>query len=98
MDDPLLKAYRIERELPFDPKAIREFLRREEVGRLEIKKRGVNLIPEQFRAGLRLAGPNAGTLFFTRAMDEKTVFWAKRLEGASAYGDVAEGDGGEEEE
>jgi hypothetical protein len=91
IDDPLLKAYRLERELPFDPKAIREFLRREEVGRLEIKKRGVNVIPEAFRAGLRLAGPNQGTMFFTRVLDRKTAFWAKRLAGG------AEGEGGEED-
>jgi hypothetical protein len=90
--DPLLKSYRIERELPFDPKAIKEFLRKEDVGRLEIKKRGVNLIPEEFRAGLRLAGPNSGTLFFTRVLDRKTAFWARRLEGG------AEGEGGAEED
>jgi hypothetical protein len=89
--DPLLKAYRIERELPFDPKAIKAFLRQAEVGRLEIKKRGVNLIPEEFRAGLRLSGPNQGTLFFTRVRDKKTAFWAKRMEGG------AEGDGAEDE-
>jgi hypothetical protein len=79
VSDPLLKAYRIERELPFQPRAIKDFLRREEVGRLEIKKRGVNLVPEEFRAGLRLSGPNEGTLFFTRVMDRKTVFWTKRI-------------------
>jgi hypothetical protein len=76
---PLLKAYRIERELPYDNKAIREFLRKEDVGRLEIKKRGVNLIPEEFRAGLKLAGPNQGTLIFTKAMDRKTVFWTTAI-------------------
>lgn len=98
--DPLLKAYRIIRELPYDNKAIKEFLRKEEVGRLEIKKRGVNLIPEEFRAGLRLAGPNQGTLIFTKAMDRKTVFWTRAMgrEGDAATGkdaadDVPDGDG-----
>ncbi|MDB5106975.1 MAG: hypothetical protein JWP91_4664 [Fibrobacteres bacterium] len=88
--DPLLKAYRIERELPYDNKAIKEFLRKEEVGRLEIKKRGVNLIPEEFRAGLRLSGANQGTLIFTKAMDRKTVFWTKAV--------GREGDSGEDSE
>jgi hypothetical protein len=78
--DPLLKAYRIERELPFDHKAIKEFLRRQEVGRLEIKKRGVNVIPEEFRLGLKLAGPNQGTLIFTKVMDRKTAFWTQAIE------------------
>ena len=82
--DPLLKAYRILQELPYDHKAIKEFLRKEEVGRLEIKKRGVNLIPEEFRAGLRLSGPNEGTLFFTKAMERKTVFWTRKVEGTGA--------------
>lgn len=77
--DPLLKAYRVLRELPYDMKAIKEFLRKEEVGRLEIKKRGVNLIPEEFRAGLRLAGPNEGTLIFTKVMDRKTAFWTQAV-------------------
>jgi hypothetical protein len=72
---PLLKGYKIERELPFDHKAIKEFLRQKEVGRLEIKKRGVNIIPEEFRMGLRLAGPNQGTLIFTKVMERKTAFW-----------------------
>lgn len=76
---PLLKAYRILEELPFDLKVVKNFLKKFEVGRLEIKKRGVNLIPEEFRAGLKLVGPNEGTLIFTRVMDRKTVFWAKAL-------------------
>lgn len=76
---PLLKAYRILKELPYDLKVLKEFLRKEEVGRLEVKKRGVNLIPEEFRAGLRLAGANEGTLIFTKAMERKTVFWSKAI-------------------
>jgi THUMP domain-containing protein len=92
--DPLLKAYRIIRELPYDNKAIKEFLRKEEVGRLEIKKRGVNLIPEEFRAGLRLSGPNQGTLIFTKVMERKTVFWTQAMgKEEAAAGDSS---GGEE--
>jgi SAM-dependent methyltransferase len=93
--DPLLKAYRIIRELPYDNKAIKEFLRKEEVGRLEIKKRGVNLIPEEFRAGLRLSGPNQGTLIFTKAMERKTVFWTQAMGREGREGDALEaaGDG-----
>jgi hypothetical protein len=87
--DPLLKAYRIIRELPYDNKAIKEFLRKEEVGRLEIKKRGVNLIPEEFRAGLRLAGPNQGTLIFTKAMERKTVFWTQAIAREGREGEAA---------
>lgn len=75
--DPLLKAYRVLRELPFDLKAVKEFLRKEEVGRLEVKKRGVGLVPEEFRAGLKLAGEGEGTLIFTKVMERKSVFWCR---------------------
>ncbi len=84
--NPLLKGYRLLKTLPYDLKALREFLRREEVGRLEIKKRGLHLIPEEFRAGLKLAGPNSGTLIFTRVLEKKTVFWAKALGDSEARG------------
>ena len=77
---PLLKTYRVLRELPFDLKAIKDFLGKEEVGRLEVKKRGVGLVPEEFRAGLKLAGANEGTLIFTRAMRaENRVLGPRRL-------------------
>ena len=66
------------RELPFDNKAVKEFLRARKWGRLEVKKRGVGIVPEEFRAGMRLSGPNQGTLIFTKAMERKTVFWAAR--------------------
>ncbi len=79
VNSPLLKSYQVLKELPYDFKVLREFLRKEEVGRLEVKKRGVNLIPEEFRSTLRLAGPNEGTLVFTKVMDRKTVFWARRI-------------------
>jgi hypothetical protein len=81
---PFLKAYRVLRELPFDLKAVKEFLRKEEVGRLEVKKRGVGLVPEEFRAGLKLAGANEGTLIFTRAGDRKTVFWTRAVPSTGA--------------
>jgi hypothetical protein len=86
VDTALLKPYRVLRELPFDMKAIKEFLRREEVGRLEVKKRGLNLIPEQFRAGLKLAGENEGTLIFTRVGEKKTAFWTKAVRREAAGG------------
>jgi THUMP domain-like len=79
ISSPLLKGYQILKELPYDMKVLKEFLRKEEVGRLEVKKRGVNLIPEEFRAMVKLVGPNVGTLIFTKAMDQKTVFWGKAL-------------------
>jgi len=75
----LLKPYQILKELPYDLKVVKTFLRENEVGRLEIKKRGLNLIPEEFRAKIRLSGPNEGTLIFTRVNDRKTVFWARAI-------------------
>ncbi len=79
VESPLLKPYRLLQELPFDFKVLKEFLRKEQVGRLEIKKRGLALIPEEFRAKVTLSGPNSGTLIFTKVMNKKTVFWAEAL-------------------
>jgi hypothetical protein len=59
--------------LPFSLKRLRILLRERGVGRLEIRKRGSALEPEQFRRDLRLSGPNAGSLVLTRVAGAPTV-------------------------
>ena len=59
--------------LPFSLKRLRTLLRDRGVGRLEIRKRGSALEPEQFRRDLRLSGPNAGSLVLTRVAGAPTV-------------------------
>jgi SAM-dependent methyltransferase len=59
--------------LPFSLKRLRTLLRERGVGRLEIRKRGSALEPEQLRKDLRLSGPNAASLVLTRVAGAPTV-------------------------
>ncbi|MET0415288.1 MAG: methyltransferase domain-containing protein [Actinoplanes sp.] len=59
--------------LPFSLKRLRALLRERGVGRLEIRKRGSALEPDQFRRDLRLSGPNAAALVLTRVAGAPTA-------------------------
>lgn len=55
-------CYEILEELPFDLKKIKRHLKQHDIGRLEIKKRGVDTTPEQLRKKLKPRGKNGATL------------------------------------
>jgi SAM-dependent methyltransferase len=59
--------------LPFSLKRLRALLRERGIGRLEIRKRGSALEPDQLRKDLRLAGPNAAALVLTKVAGAATV-------------------------
>ncbi|MEU7908737.1 class I SAM-dependent methyltransferase [Actinoplanes sp. NPDC049118] len=59
--------------LPFSLKRLRTLLRERGVGRLEIRKRGSALEPEQLRRDLRLSGSAAASLVLTRTAGAPTV-------------------------
>jgi hypothetical protein len=59
--------------LPFSLKRLRALLRERRIGRLEIRKRGSALEPDQLRKDLRLAGPNAAALVLTKVAGAATV-------------------------
>ncbi len=59
---PYATAYRVEEVLPYDVKSLKAWVRRRGVGRLEIKKRGIDVDPAALRRTLRPAGPAAATL------------------------------------
>ena len=52
--------------MAFDRKRLKAYLREKQVGVLEIKKRGSDVIPEQLRKELGLKGSNSATLIVTR--------------------------------
>lgn len=67
---PLVRTYEVLEELPFKERPLRAALRERGVGRLTIKKRGVDVVPEQLRRRLALSGDPAApesTLVMTRA-------------------------------
>ena len=66
LDSPWLKSYRVIDVLPLDEKTIRTYCHKNQIGTLEIKKRGVDITPEQLRPKLKLKGAGAATLILTR--------------------------------
>ena len=73
VDTPFGRRLEITDVLPFSLKRLRTLLRERGVGRLEIRKRGSALEPEQLRRDLRLAGPNGASLVLTRVANAPTV-------------------------
>jgi hypothetical protein len=61
VSDPALAAYQVEEVLPFDVKSLRGYCREHNIGRLEIKKRGVDLDPDRLRRDIAAKGPEAAT-------------------------------------
>jgi len=66
LTSPWLKSYEVVDVLPLDEKTIRTYCHKNELGTLEIKKRGVDITPEQLRPKLKLKGAGAATLILTR--------------------------------
>jgi hypothetical protein len=71
---PFAKGYRITEEVPYREKQLKAALRERGIGSLTIKKRGVDVVPEQLRKRLALKGSNQAVLVLTRAHN-KGVAW-----------------------
>lgn len=63
---PFTRSYQVLEELPFREKQLRAALVERGIGTLAIKKRGVDIVPEQLRKRLSLTGDEQGTLVLTR--------------------------------
>ena len=72
-DTPFARRLEITDVLPFSLKRLRALLRERGVGRLEIRKRGSALEPEQLRRDLRLSGSASASLVLTRVAGAPTV-------------------------
>lgn len=70
---PFARGYRIVEELPYREKQLRAALRERGIGRLAIKKRGVDVVPEQLRKRLDLHGEAEATLVLTRVAGQGTA-------------------------
>jgi hypothetical protein len=73
-----LVAFEIVDVMPFDLKRVKAWLRERGVGRLEVKKRGVELEPEDVRRRLRVDGDNAMTLIVAPVNARVTAILARR--------------------
>jgi hypothetical protein len=76
--DAALACFQIDEVLPFDLRQLRGALRQRQIGRLEIKKRGVACEPERLRRELKLAGDAAATLIVLPIRGRPTAILAQR--------------------
>ncbi len=71
---PFARGFAIDEVHPFNLKALNRRLQELEVGTVELKKRGIALEPEALRPRLKLRGPHARTIIFTRIGDTPWMF------------------------
>jgi hypothetical protein len=71
VSSPWLKTYEVLETLPLDEATIRKALSKRGIGKLEIKKRGVDITPEELRPKLKLKGEGAATLILTKVGDAR---------------------------
>jgi SAM-dependent methyltransferase len=69
---PFARGYQVLEELPYREKALRAALRERNIGRLTIKKRGVDVVPEHLRKRLTLSGDEEAVIVLTRVAGEGT--------------------------
>lgn len=70
---PFARGYRVVEHLPYREKQLRAALHERGIGRLTIKKRGVQVVPEELRKRLALKGDDEATLVLTRVAGQGTA-------------------------
>jgi hypothetical protein len=73
---PFARWFAVDEVLPFDLKQLSAALRAREVGAVEIKKRGVDVVPERLRGQLKLKGSNSATVVLTRVAGKRVAIIA----------------------
>lgn len=81
---PFAASFRVEEVLPLDEAKLRRALRDRSIGRLEIKKRGVDIDPAAFRRKLAPKGDGEATLILTRIGERRRAILAARAEDGHA--------------
>ncbi len=75
---PFATSYQVLEELPYREKPLKAALRERGIGSLTIKKRGVDIVPEQLRKRLALKGEETATIVLTRVGGHGTVLLVRR--------------------
>ena len=70
---PFARGYRVLEHLPYREKQLRAALHERGIGRLTIKKRGVQVVPEELRKRLALRGEAEATVVLTRVAGQGTA-------------------------
>lgn len=76
---PFARAFRILDEVPFHQRGLKAALKARGIGTLTVKKRGVDVVPEQLIAGLKLKGSETATIIMTRVADRGRAFLVEPL-------------------
>lgn len=76
---PFATCFKVLDEFPLNVKTIATKLAQRGVGSLEIKKRGVDIDPAEFRSKLKLRGRHNATLILTRAGERRVALLAQRV-------------------
>ncbi|CAB4634815.1 MAG: SAM-dependent methyltransferase [Actinobacteria bacterium] len=79
VSSPWLKGYEVIDDLVFDRKKLKAYVRENNIGILEIKKRGSDISPEELRKQLAPKGEGAATLIVTRVGDAHRVLVAQPI-------------------
>ncbi|WP_309712268.1 THUMP-like domain-containing protein [Pseudolysinimonas sp.] len=76
---PFGQSFRVLERFPLDVKTLKRELGARGIGTLEIKKRGVDIDPAQFRKKLALSGEGSATLVLTRIAGSRTAILVERI-------------------
>jgi hypothetical protein len=76
---PFARTYEVLESLPYKEKALKAALRARGIGRLTIKKRGVDVVPEDLRRRMNLHGEQDATLVLTRVEGRGTALLVRAL-------------------
>lgn len=79
LTSPFVQSFRVRETMAANPKAISAALKAHGIGRLEIKKRGVDIDPAVFRKKLALRGDREATLILARIGDHRRAILADRV-------------------
>ena len=77
---PFARTYQVLETLPYKEKQLKAALHARGIGRLTIKKRGVDVVPEDLRRRLSLHGEQDATLVLTRVADKGTALLVRPLD------------------
>ena len=76
---PFARGFRLVAEFPLDVKTLAREMHARNIGTLEIKKRGIDIDPAEFRKLLKLKGTESATLFLTRVGEKRVALLAERV-------------------
>jgi len=80
VNDPLLACFEVIDHLPFRVGPLKNHLQSLGIGRLEIKKRGIQVDPEQLRKQLKLRGSGSATLLLGKLGPQEIAILARRCD------------------